>query len=592
MTNSWQIAAAPSGGSSILANRSAPRASDEVSGLSFSDCLITSSTQVNNHSPKRAPVQQDTNSGPGTNSDQDINSNEDAVISDAAAAIPVSSPIGLPSNSLAANPMIPQNSVSSATAETNVSRLKAGEQAASVRQESILPTSPGSTATDVSEENISGLLRDEREHAGDTTSASVTKGNLSLQANPKKSHVSAAITDATSSAIFITPLSQVAACAAANASPTAPPAGVTSLQAKTAVGLIATEPMASVALNATKPKLSKVAHSSQDPITKEENLAFTTATEQTVVNMTPAGVAVSPSGNPGFNGQASTASVGAAPGTTGSLSSATAPTLPQVPAQDAVQAASKSPLALDGEQAIATTAAANVGASSETTAFLAPTTPSRPQRTLMAGKDVAAVNGVPPGGNATTATALTNGMKESKSEAVVIGFQSSLNMTETVASSATRGSGQPGIEVGFHDTTLGWLSVRAAMADEGKLHVSVAGKGPEATTAVTGMLASLDRYLHEHDVPVQSLTIGTAAVTASVAATTMHASAHDGSFLSAMGTNTGGGASGHHQGGSDSRKSPPQPVYSPSGEVQEIATTTRLNPISQHEPGRSVSVRI
>lgn len=196
----------------------------------------------------------------------------------------------------------------------------------------------------------------------------------------------------------------------------------------------------------------------------------------------------------------------------------------------------------------------------------------------MAGKDVAAVNGVSPGENSPTVTALTSGMKESKSGAVVIGFQSSLNMTETVASSATQGSGQPGIEVGFHDTTLGWLSVRAAMADEGRLHVSVAGKGPEATTAVTGMLASLDRYLHEHDVPVQSLTISTAAVTASVTATTMHASVQDGSFLSAMGTNTGGGATGHHQGGSDSRKSPPQPVYSPSGETREIATTTRLNP--------------
>lgn len=299
MTNSWQIAAAPSGGSSILANRSAPRASDKVSGPSFSDCLNTSSTQVNNPLPKGAPVQHDTDSGPGTDLDQDINSNKDAVIGDATAAVPVSSPIGLSSNSLAVDLMTPQNSVSSATAETNVSGLKAGEQAASVRQESILPTSPGSTATDASEENISGLLRDEREHAGDTTSASVTKGNLSLQANPKKSHASAATTDATSSAIFITPSSPIVACAAANASPTAPPAGVTSLQAKAAVGLIATE-MTSVALNATKPKLSKVAHSPQDSITEEEKLALTTATKQTVVNTTPAGVAVSQLGNPGL----------------------------------------------------------------------------------------------------------------------------------------------------------------------------------------------------------------------------------------------------------------------------------------------------
>ncbi len=64
------------------------------------------------------------------------------------------------------------------------------------------------------------------------------------------------------------------------------------------------------------------------------------------------------------------------------------------------------------------------------------------------------------------------------------------------------------VEVGFHDGTLGWLSVRAASTSENGLHLSVTGRSSEAAAAVDRMLPSLQHFLQEHDVRAHSVTYG------------------------------------------------------------------------------------
>ena len=67
-------------------------------------------------------------------------------------------------------------------------------------------------------------------------------------------------------------------------------------------------------------------------------------------------------------------------------------------------------------------------------------------------------------------------------------------------------SGRTGaLEVGFHDTTLGWLSVRASVDGSGDLHAAVAGRSPAVASAVSGMLPALNRFLQEQNVAVQSI---------------------------------------------------------------------------------------
>ena len=61
------------------------------------------------------------------------------------------------------------------------------------------------------------------------------------------------------------------------------------------------------------------------------------------------------------------------------------------------------------------------------------------------------------------------------------------------------------VEVGFHDSTLGWLSVRATSGNDGALHLAMAGRADSAGT-VDRMMPSLQHFLQDHEVRAHSLT--------------------------------------------------------------------------------------
>lgn len=170
-------------------------------------------------------------------------------------------------------------------------------------------------------------------------------------------------------------------------------------------------------------------------------------------------------------------------------------------------------------------------------------------------------------------------------------FQRSFLVGDVAHTSVVGDAGGAAIEVGFHDTTLGWLSVRASTADEGRLHLSIAGRGQYASSAISGMLPSLDRFLHEHNLPVQTLTSGgTMSSTGSPAA--VRVSTGDGGLPSNFSGNVGDSAAGRQQPGRDARRASPSKVSDVSTEAAKVVSTARLPSIPQQEPGRSLSVRI
>ena len=84
-----------------------------------------------------------------------------------------------------------------------------------------------------------------------------------------------------------------------------------------------------------------------------------------------------------------------------------------------------------------------------------------------------------------------------------------VDTTGTAAQDGTAPAGTVGrggaLEVGFHDTTLGWLSVRASVDQAGDLHAALATHNPAAASAVSNMLPALGRFLQQENVAVQSV---------------------------------------------------------------------------------------
>ncbi len=78
--------------------------------------------------------------------------------------------------------------------------------------------------------------------------------------------------------------------------------------------------------------------------------------------------------------------------------------------------------------------------------------------------------------------------------------------TTTATSSMIPAVGGKGLEVGYQDSTLGWLSVRASTAPQGELQLSIGGTGERSTASLHEMMPDLKNYLDQHGIATNSLT--------------------------------------------------------------------------------------
>ncbi len=67
-------------------------------------------------------------------------------------------------------------------------------------------------------------------------------------------------------------------------------------------------------------------------------------------------------------------------------------------------------------------------------------------------------------------------------------------------------AGGKGLEVGFQDSTLGWLSVRANTAGRGELHLAISAATERSGASLHDMLPDLKTYLNQHGIVTDSLT--------------------------------------------------------------------------------------
>ena len=191
-------------------------------------------------------------------------------------------------------------------------------------------------------------------------------------------------------------------------------------------------------------------------------------------------------------------------------------------------------------------------------------------------------------------------------------------VSHTAVASAVNGSAsvdasadvQPGattshsgaLEVGYHDTTLGWLSVRASVDGAGDLHAAIAGHSSAATSAVNGMMPALNRFLQEQNVAVQSVS-SSAQMAAGVSrdATAQASGAGNTSFSQAQGQAQSGPQSGGQQSaqsGADSQRRNDTASHDTSWVLRESRRTgadiAANGAVSFASPGQAstVSVRI
>ncbi len=174
-----------------------------------------------------------------------------------------------------------------------------------------------------------------------------------------------------------------------------------------------------------------------------------------------------------------------------------------------------------------------------------------------------------------------------------------LQADASLSGASITGGRSAALEVGFHDATLGWLSVRASSDVSGDLHATVAARSGTSLTAVQTMMPSLGNFLQEHNVAVHSVSgaaLSGAAVPSASPAAAFASGFSDGQTDAGAGS-TFSGRGSSQQSGSDGRQGQRSTVAgaqsaqaSTSSEWQTADAT--LARYTQNERASTVSVRI
>ncbi len=152
-----------------------------------------------------------------------------------------------------------------------------------------------------------------------------------------------------------------------------------------------------------------------------------------------------------------------------------------------------------------------------------------------------------------------------------------------------------GLEVGFHDGTLGWLSIRASIDNAGDLSATVGSRSQTATSAVSTMLPALGRFLQQENISIHNVsTASPSAALPLVAGGSGASMSHSGGGLPA---DTSGQAGAGANPEADSKRDRPQAAWAGEGtlHIRERPTDYTALPgiASAQQSGTSLlSVRI
>ncbi len=157
------------------------------------------------------------------------------------------------------------------------------------------------------------------------------------------------------------------------------------------------------------------------------------------------------------------------------------------------------------------------------------------------------------------------------------------------------------LEVGFHDATLGWLSVRASTDGAGDLHAALSGRTQAATAAVDTMLPALGRYLQTQNVAVHSVSATVAGAVAApspsgAAAGFAQDSSRGNTSSSSTTPDSGNAGAGQRQGSGERspRQQPEQAAWLPEQSFVSPGRSQRAERLSYaaSEQASVLSVRI